>query len=80
MIAEPSLRLLWANWTSTQLARHHDTDSAPMLEIVRFAVDGAWLVYLDEKAPRTGLNTLRDRLLKLTRMESLAGPQHGDPR
>jgi len=65
MMGERSLDALWDDWLASRLARHKKTDDDPMLEIVRFAADGAWMAYVGAEAvPELG--SLRDRLFGLT--------------
>jgi AcrR family transcriptional regulator len=66
MILEPSLRLIWSSWLRNRLDCHRDTDAAPILEIVRFAADGAWLAHLglDEKSLHA--DALRKQLIAMT--------------
>jgi AcrR family transcriptional regulator len=65
MTGEKSLNDLWYDWMASRLARHRETDDDPMLEIVRFAADGAWSAYVGpETVP--DLTPLRDRLFGLT--------------
>ena len=68
LIAEPALRQLWSDWLEARLLDHHETDSAPMLEIVRLAADGVWLSDLlqPEIEPRRDLTGLKSHLLSLT--------------
>lgn len=67
MIAEPNLRSLWAEWLKQRLRRHHETDNAPLLEIVRLAADGAWLARVSsyEHALDHDIGELKRRLLAL---------------
>lgn len=69
MIAEPGLRRIWADWLDARLRRHRETDSDPILEIVRLAADGAWLALAlrDDSTPAADIADLRARLLSLTR-------------
>lgn len=69
MIAEPGLRRIWADWLDARLRRHRETDSDPVLEIVRLAADGAWLglAMRDDGAVAADVVDLRARLLSLTR-------------
>jgi AcrR family transcriptional regulator len=67
MLPEPSLGQMWTTWIEGRLTRHQETDSDAMLEVVRFAADGAWLTYSGQAEARPGLTALRDRLLMLTR-------------
>lgn len=64
--ADPMLRGLWANWYRTRVQRHHATDGAAALEVVRLAADGAWYAYLiDDNAPDE--SALRRTLDAMTR-------------
>lgn len=65
LIDEPLLDPPWLGWLSGRLARHAETDSHPILEIVRFAADGAWLAYKSAK-DKSGARTLQERLRKMT--------------
>ncbi|TFF22102.1 TetR/AcrR family transcriptional regulator [Jiella endophytica] len=68
MVAEPHLRRLWAGWLDERQHRHQDTDDDPMLEVVRLAVDGAWLsVTIREGEAASDIAELRQRLIGLTR-------------
>ena len=68
LLAEPSLRRVWAKWISERLARHRATDDGPTYEIVRLAADGTWLAFLfrDEGGPVPDVASLRERLLAMT--------------
>ncbi|MBN9027262.1 TetR/AcrR family transcriptional regulator [Kaistia sp. MMO-174] len=68
MMTDPALRRLWSDWYRARLARHADTDSAPMLEIVRYAADGIWLSDLCDMDPALRMDraVLRDRLIRMT--------------
>lgn len=57
----------WLAWLERRITRHADTDSDPMLEVVRFAADGAWLTYSGTGEPRTKLHELTSRLIAMTR-------------
>ncbi|MBU4529830.1 MAG: TetR family transcriptional regulator [Hoeflea sp.] len=65
MIMEPSLGLLWTDWLQDRLDRHHDTDAAPHLEIIRLAADGAWLAHLGLGEKALDIDALRRRLLAM---------------
>jgi hypothetical protein len=58
---------LWTTGIERRLARHHETDSDLMLEVVRFAADGAWLTYSGQTEVQPGLTALRDRLLMMAK-------------
>jgi AcrR family transcriptional regulator len=68
IIAEPSLRRLVAEWLAARVERHRDTDSGPVLEMVRLAADGAWLACFlrEEGGPVPDIPALRDRLIAMT--------------
>lgn len=69
MMADPALRVLWSDWMRARLDTHRDTDSAPALEIVRYAADGVWLAdlwRLDDNL-RSARPELRSQLLHMTR-------------
>jgi AcrR family transcriptional regulator len=61
LCTEPELMLRWENWLSQRLSRHHDTDTAPELEIARLAADGIWFTNL----LRGGVQEHKESLLKL---------------
>lgn len=63
---DSGLMRLWNDWLAGRLERHQATDSRPMLEVVRFAADGAWLM-LKVGNPLTDVAALRTRLIALTR-------------
>lgn len=65
LAADPALRSLWANWYHARCARHCETDSAPALEVVRLAADGAWYAYLIDE-PAWNADTVRQALLAMT--------------
>jgi AcrR family transcriptional regulator len=65
-ISDPSLGLLWSNWLAGRLRRHTETDGAPILEVVRLAVDGAWLAYISQGKDGLDVAALRGQLLGLT--------------
>jgi AcrR family transcriptional regulator len=71
MVTDPALRRLWSDWYRAQLVRHAETDSAPALEIARYAADGIWLADLCEMDPalRMDRGALRDRLIAMTTPE-----------
>lgn len=60
---------MWAVWSAGRLSRHADTDSDPMLEIVRLAADGAWMtrVVSDDMEALRDVEALRQRLVAMTR-------------
>jgi len=67
MTTEPRLRPFWATWQQQRLARHRDTDDTPLLEIVRFATDGAWFYgAAGAEGASAQLAPLRERLLAMT--------------
>ncbi|MEW6641940.1 MAG: TetR/AcrR family transcriptional regulator [Pseudomonadota bacterium] len=67
MTTEPRLRPFWATWLQQRLARHRDTDGSPILEIVRFATDGAWFYgAAGAEGASEQLAPLRERLLAMT--------------
>lgn len=68
LLTDPVARIHWSDWLRTRLERHHATDAAPELEIVRYAADGVWLADLqqvpaDLRIPR---DQLRAKLVALT--------------
>lgn len=65
LIDEPQLDPPWLDWLSGRLTRHAKTDSHPVLEVVRFAADGAWLAYASSR-DESGARLLRERLKKMT--------------
>jgi AcrR family transcriptional regulator len=71
MVTDPALRALWSDWYRARLLRHAETDSAPALEIVRYAADGIWLADLFEMDPKLRMErgALRDRLIAMTTPE-----------
>jgi AcrR family transcriptional regulator len=72
MMTDPALRRLWSDWYRARLVRHAETDSAPDLEIVRYAADGIWLadLFALDPALRMDRRKLRTRLINLTTPES----------
>lgn len=68
MMAEPNTNAFWTQWIEARLERHQDTDHDPMLEVVRFAADGAWFTYIDKAPDPIRLDKLRARLIDLTRV------------
>lgn len=68
VVTDPCVKHAWSEWLADRLRHHNDTDSAPMLEIVRLAADGAWMAYVlnEEMALATAPDDLRLRLLALT--------------
>lgn len=57
----------WSQWLKKRLDRHHETDSAPILNIVRLAVDGAmgWYMMMED-TPLFSADRLIADLIKLT--------------
>jgi len=68
MANDPDGQKMWAQWMQSRLNRHADTDSDPMLEVVRFAADGAWLALMAglDQAVIKDVSALCERLLALT--------------
>lgn len=67
-MGDSAMRWMWADWLQARLQRHADTDSGPMLEVVRYAADGAWMA---DSMHRDGLpeidrKSILERLLNLT--------------
>lgn len=56
------------NWLSKKLDLHKETDSDPMLEIIRFSADGAWLNLIAKKNWESieQARDMRKRLIDLT--------------
>lgn len=67
-LTDPGLRSQWAGWFLDRLQQHRETDSAPHLEIVRYAVDGVWLADV-MKMNQSDRAALRARLINATRKE-----------
>ena len=67
LLTEPVARKQWSDWLRARLARHHDTDAAPQLEIVRYAADGVWLADLQQLPAdlRMDREKLRSRLIAM---------------
>jgi len=70
LLTDPVARIHWSDWLRARLARHHATDSAPELELVRYAADGAWLADLQQVPAdlRMSRDQLRAKLVALTIM------------
>lgn len=66
MLTDPRLRELWATWLAARLERYRETDSAPELEVIRYAADGVWLADFMELRPANRAH-LRHRLITATR-------------
>ncbi|TWF56679.1 TetR/AcrR family transcriptional regulator [Neorhizobium alkalisoli] len=66
-ISDPSLGLAWSHWLAARLERHVETDGAPILEVVRLAVDGAWLAHISHGKEGLDVAAIREQLLSLTR-------------
>nr|WP_314261767.1 TetR/AcrR family transcriptional regulator [uncultured Devosia sp.] len=67
MLADPGNNLAFIGWLEARLDRHRETDSDPMLEVVRFAADGAWFIFIDKAPDPVRLDELRARLIGMTR-------------
>lgn len=67
MLADPGNNLTFIHWLDERLERHKDTDSAPELEVVRLAADGAWFIFIDKAPTAERLDDLRARLIGMTR-------------
>ena len=67
-VIEPQLQKMWQAWFVARMERHALTDDHPDLEIVRFAVDGAWLAFMCQThhALLPNAAQLRARLLAQT--------------
>lgn len=66
MLTDPRLRELWAKWLAARLERHRASDSAPELEVIRYAADGIWLADFMEVRPARRAD-LRLRLISATK-------------
>ena len=58
----------FSNWFENRLEMHKETDSDPMLELIRFAADGAWLnliSIMNEDSVKKARD-IRQRLLNMT--------------
>lgn len=65
-MADPAINRHWTGWIEERLTRHYETDGDPVLDVVRFAADGAWYTFID-KAPKPGqLEDLAERLIAMT--------------
>lgn len=68
-VADPTLARLWDDWLTQRMAKHRKTDLAPILQIVRFAIDGMWLTHTvrpdESRSPIK--RALRRHLIALTR-------------
>ncbi len=70
----------WQEWFLARLEQHRDTDSDPMLEIVRLAADGAWLANPGGARSQENVAALEARLLAMTwRRSSPPGRGRGGP-
>lgn len=67
MLADPGNNVTFIHWLDGRLERHKDTDSDPRLEVVRFAADGAWFIFIDKAPTAERLDDLRARLIGMTR-------------
>ncbi|WP_202948096.1 TetR/AcrR family transcriptional regulator [Caulobacter sp. AP07] len=64
---DSSLTPRWTAWMDARLRRHADTDAAPLFEVIRLAVDGAWLAQISGAAHGIDAFRLRKTLLDLSR-------------
>ncbi|WP_185984054.1 TetR/AcrR family transcriptional regulator [Aureimonas mangrovi] len=70
-MADPLINQHWMVWLEGRLTRHADTDAHSTLEIVRYAVDGAWYAFA-ARVPDSGkIEGLTTRLVALTRTSGL---------
>lgn len=72
MVGEPSLRRMWNSWIEGRLARHKETDSGVVLELVRLAADGIWFADLLTDDGRAGGDraALRARMIAQTKKDA----------
>ena len=72
MVGEPSLRRMWNSWIEGRLARHKETDSGVVLELVRLAADGIWFADLLADDGRAGGDraALRARMIAQTKKDA----------
>lgn len=67
ILMEPSLTRLWGDWLRQRLERHNDTDTGPLLEIIRMAADGYWLFDVTiNPSPPEKAHAIRQHLLGMT--------------
>lgn len=67
MVTDPGLRDRWNQWLGARLEKHKATDSAPHLQIIRYAVDGVWLADLMQADAGDDRERLRARLCQMTK-------------
>ena len=62
------LQKMWGDWLTSRLEMHKETDTDPVLQIVRLAADGAWLSLLGMAGANIidDVNDLYTRLLAMT--------------
>lgn len=72
MVGEPSLRRMWNSWIEGRLARHKETDSGVVLELVRLAADGIWFADLltDDGGAGGDRAALRARMIAQTKKDA----------
>ncbi|EAN6189191.1 TetR family transcriptional regulator [Salmonella enterica] len=63
---DPQLRKIWGEWFNDQVMRHGET--APLLEIARFAADGVWMGQIYGVVPGHA-EALRNHLINMTTPE-----------
>lgn len=76
LCTEPELMLRWDIWLTQRLELHRDTDSAPELEVARFAADGIWFTNLlkgTQPISRERLSVLEHSLLQMTQNNTCLG-------
>jgi AcrR family transcriptional regulator len=64
-LTDPDMKAKWACWFEARVDKHWETDSGPVLESVRFTVDGLWLAELAGVSVRNR-DALRDLLIAST--------------
>ncbi|WP_260610677.1 TetR/AcrR family transcriptional regulator [Sphingomonas sp. IC081] len=62
LVHDNALNGRWYGWLDKRLKRHASTDAGPVLQIVRLAVDGAWLAELGQ----TRFKNIKDLIQILT--------------
>lgn len=67
LLADFTADRTWPAWIAERLERHRATDDTPMLEIVRYAADGAWFTYIAQPPAPERLAALRATLIAMTR-------------
>lgn len=73
LITDPALKQRWGDWLARRLAAHAGTDSAPLLDVVRLAADGAWYDWLLARGARPAyFPRVRAQLMLLASADSLA--------